>query len=118
MKIGILTLPLHTNYGGILQAYALQTVLERMGHEVIVIDKPQHVSLPVWKWPYSYPKQYIFSKQERIFYEQYYNRAHPLSAHTSYGDSHLPTGAESDETNLSSYIECADGESGIKGITK
>ena len=25
MKIGILTLPLHTNYGGILQAYALQT---------------------------------------------------------------------------------------------
>lgn len=28
MKIGILTLPLHTNYGGILQAYALQTVLE------------------------------------------------------------------------------------------
>ena len=34
MKIAILTLPLHTNYGGILQAYALQTVLERMGHEV------------------------------------------------------------------------------------
>lgn len=33
MKIAILTLPLHTNYGGILQAYALQTVLERMGHE-------------------------------------------------------------------------------------
>lgn len=38
MKIGILTLPLHTNYGGILQAYALQTVLERMGHEVAVIE--------------------------------------------------------------------------------
>jgi hypothetical protein len=34
MKVGILTLPLHTNYGGILQAYALQTVLERMGHDV------------------------------------------------------------------------------------
>lgn len=39
MKIGILTLPLHTNYGGILQAYALQTVLERMGHEVYVLGK-------------------------------------------------------------------------------
>ena len=39
MRIGILTLPLHTNYGGILQAYALQTVLERMGHEAVVIDK-------------------------------------------------------------------------------
>lgn len=33
MKIGILTLPLHANNGGILQAYALQMVLERMGHE-------------------------------------------------------------------------------------
>lgn len=39
MKIGILTLPLHTNYGGILQAYALQTVLQRMGHEVIVLNR-------------------------------------------------------------------------------
>lgn len=39
MKIGIITLPLHTNYGGILQAYALQTILERMGHEVKVWDK-------------------------------------------------------------------------------
>lgn len=38
MKIGILTLPLHTNYGGILQAWALQTILERMGHEVKVIN--------------------------------------------------------------------------------
>lgn len=39
MRIGILTLPLHTNYGGILQAYALQTVLERMGHQVEVLQK-------------------------------------------------------------------------------
>lgn len=37
MRIAIITLPLHTNYGGILQAYALQTVLERMGHEVTEI---------------------------------------------------------------------------------
>lgn len=41
MKIGILTLPLHTNYGGILQAWALQTVLERMGHEVKVLNRVQ-----------------------------------------------------------------------------
>lgn len=40
MRIAILTLPLHTNYGGILQCYALQTVLERMGHKVKVLDKP------------------------------------------------------------------------------
>ena len=39
MKIAILTLPFHSNYGGVLQAYALQTVLQRLGHEVVVIDK-------------------------------------------------------------------------------
>ena len=37
MKIGILTLRLHTNYGGILQAYALMTVLKRLGHEPVLI---------------------------------------------------------------------------------
>jgi len=33
MKIGILTQPLQTNYGGLLQNYALQQVLIHMGHE-------------------------------------------------------------------------------------
>lgn len=42
MRIGILTLPLHTNYGGILQAYALQTVLERMGHSVRFIEPEKY----------------------------------------------------------------------------
>lgn len=39
MKIAILTLPLHANYGGILQCYALQTVLEGMGHQVTVLNR-------------------------------------------------------------------------------
>ncbi len=39
MKIGILTQPLRTNYGGLLQAYALQTVLNRLGHEVLIINR-------------------------------------------------------------------------------
>lgn len=38
MKIGILTLPLHSNYGGVLQAYALYTTLQKMGHTVTLID--------------------------------------------------------------------------------
>ena len=38
MKIAVVTLPLHTNYGGLLQAYALKTCLEVMGHEVTVLD--------------------------------------------------------------------------------
>lgn len=39
MKIGIVSLPLHTNYGGILQAYALISILNRMGHEAFFIQK-------------------------------------------------------------------------------
>lgn len=38
MKIGILTLPLEANYGGLLQAYALQKILRDMGHDVYTID--------------------------------------------------------------------------------
>lgn len=42
MKIAILTLPLHINYGGIIQCYALQTILERLGNEVQVLTRPQY----------------------------------------------------------------------------
>ena len=38
MKIGILTQPLHTNYGGILQAYAVQKLLRERGHDVVTLD--------------------------------------------------------------------------------
>lgn len=38
MKFGILTQPLHANYGGLLQNYALQQTLKRAGHEVETID--------------------------------------------------------------------------------
>lgn len=82
MKIGILTLPLHTNYGGILQAYALQTVLERMGHEVEVFDTPNRCFLPpIWKLPLSYIKRIVLKclgKTDRIFIEQYTNKIQPI----------------------------------------
>ena len=77
MRIGILTLPLHTNYGGILQAYALQTVLERMGHEVVVFDTPNKNFLPpLWKLPLSFAKRAILKfvgKTDRVFIERYNN---------------------------------------------
>lgn len=43
MKIGILTQPLRYNYGGILQNYALQKVLKKMGHKPVTLDPyPYH----------------------------------------------------------------------------
>ena len=37
MRIGIITQPLANNYGGILQNWALQQVLKKMGHEPYTI---------------------------------------------------------------------------------
>lgn len=82
MKIGILTLPLHTNYGGILQAYALQTVLQRMGHEAYLIEQKQKLlHMPLWKTPLAYGKRILknmIGKPCPIFYEQKHNRETPI----------------------------------------
>lgn len=82
MKIGILTLPLHINYGGILQAYALQTVLERMGHEVHVIEKKyKPLRLPIYKIPLCYGKRIamnLLGHKTPVFYERKYNREQPV----------------------------------------
>lgn len=42
MKLAICTQPLATNYGGILQNYALQQILKKLGHEVWTFD--------IWKY--------------------------------------------------------------------
>lgn len=95
MKIGILTLPLHTNYGGILQAYALQTVLEGMGHEVVVFDTPNMLFLPpLWKLPLSLTKRIILrflGKTKRVFIEHYDNKTRPIIAQKirPFVDSHI-----------------------------
>lgn len=51
MKINIITQPLFSNYGGILQNFALQETLKRMGHEPLTINIPVKVpSSPIlWK---------------------------------------------------------------------
>ena len=54
MRIAILTQPLRYNYGGILQNFALQTVLRRKGHEVVTLD-PQRCHYRKWQYP-----QYTF----------------------------------------------------------
>jgi hypothetical protein len=38
MKIGILTQALRVNYGCLMQNYALQQTLKKMGHEPITVD--------------------------------------------------------------------------------
>lgn len=49
MKIAIMTQPLGHNYGGIMQAFALQQVLKDLGHEVITIDRQPDVKSKIRK---------------------------------------------------------------------
>ena len=67
MKIGILTLSLNTNYGGIMQAYALQTVLERMGHDVEVIQwkQKEFKGFPWYKAIFIYAKRLLLGQELR-----------------------------------------------------
>lgn len=51
MKVGILTLPLNPNYGGMLQAFALQSVLEKMGHEIEVFALKRGKPVKIYKYP-------------------------------------------------------------------
>ena len=87
MKLGLFTLSLHSNYGGILQAYALQTILERMGHQVVVLNRPPHPHrLRLLKKPFAYGKRLlkklfidpktIIHKEDRMFAESILIRQH------------------------------------------
>lgn len=79
MKIAILTMPLVTNYGAILQAYALKTVLEQMGHEVTFIERSRRMHLKWWKAPVVYAyrlfKKYVLKdRYVQLFYERNNNQ--------------------------------------------
>jgi polysaccharide pyruvyl transferase WcaK-like protein len=50
MKIGILTQPLHNNYGGLLQNFALQTTLKKLGHESQTINIKNRENLKLRKY--------------------------------------------------------------------
>lgn len=74
MKIAIVTLPLHANYGGILQAFALQTVLERMGHQVEHLQPEGYFPLhSKWIMPLVWLKRlfrkYIGGDKELLVFE-------------------------------------------------
>ena len=77
MKIGIITLRLHENYGGILQVYALQKTLQRMGHDATLIDKSRFIYMPLFRKITSYGKRVIkkilIDKNTVIKWDKKYN---------------------------------------------
>ena len=59
MKIAIVTLPLLNNYGGILQNYAMQTVLKNMGYCAETLDF-ECKTIPLWRYVCSWVKSILF----------------------------------------------------------
>ena len=96
-KIGILTQPLGHNYGGILQAYALQEALRRMGHTVETIDFQKES--PLWRQVASLPKTMILrrplvapirQKDKKVFYA---NTKHFIKQHIALSPKFTSQGA-------------------------
>ena len=88
-KIGIITLPLRLNYGGILQAYALQTVLEKLGNDVEVVQVKHrgYLSPKGLKAPFIYGRRAILKflglSDTPVFAEKQLNEQWPIiSEHT------------------------------------
>ena len=67
MKIGILTFHSQLNYGGVLQCWALQTVLEKMGHEVVVIDR--------WLTPDNWPLERGYNRKRKKWWLRFWIRS-------------------------------------------
>ena len=82
MKIGIVTLQLHTNYGGVLQAFALQQALVRMGNDVEIIQLDEIIPAPkgimaVRKFLTRAFRRYVLQRGDvEIFRERRINRAY------------------------------------------
>lgn len=72
MKIAILTHPLRVNYGGLLQAYALKSILEREGYDVF------HLQLKGYQ--YNVPNSFCIYTKAILKYLLYYKRH--ISFHT------------------------------------
>lgn len=112
MKVGVVTLPLHTNYGGILQAYALKSAIESLGHEVTVFDKNDKIWFPRWwKAPFIYTKRALIrtlkgSKGPEVFREFRLKREFPIvsSKLTPFISSELAP------RMLDNYVQLKEGE--------
>lgn len=94
MRIGIYTQPLRYNYGGLLQAYALQTVLRRMGHEVVTLDPCTHLRLAWPRKPYVYAKRLVkkmLGQPTDLHYEKTFNKEHKIKMRylQSFVDSYI-----------------------------
>jgi exopolysaccharide biosynthesis predicted pyruvyltransferase EpsI len=114
MRIAIITHPAYTNFGGILQAYALQIVLQRMGHQVSKIELPYHYVrmtkvhrfLSICK---QIIKKYVLNNQNVIIDLDNYGYVHSLEAMENtrkFAEKHLHIIVTNNMKSLEGKFDC------------
>lgn len=99
MEIGIYTLPLHSNYGGVLQAYALQCFLHKLGHNAYFIIHhsvgPQRIKISKRYFKYTKKafKKYVLRKdirvlQDKLDYDSFHKK---ISLIEGFAEKHIKT---------------------------
>lgn len=69
MKIGIITFHASFNYGSMLQAWALQTYLENLGHQVEIINYRSKYQKSIYYKPFDFSSKYsILSSFKRLLF--------------------------------------------------
>lgn len=97
MKIAIITQPLRTNYGGILQNYALQTILKRFGHTPTTLQRQEFNKTEYPRYFLTIFKRIILKLGGKyrypIFYEKKYMKDYPIFTQYTLGfvNRHIKT---------------------------
>lgn len=89
MRIAIITQPLRTNYGGILQNYALHVILKRRGHEVVTLQRDHIIKIQYPRFILTLLKRFIFkllkNNKTPLFWEQKYNNDYDVVTQNTLG---------------------------------
>ncbi len=104
MKVGILTFHYGSNYGGVLQCYALQQVLKEMGYDVVVINYVPHDGIKKFLFVllYAIQKRNIMSIKALWHYIKFYKESRKVFKR--FREDHLQlTNEECDINKFASY---------------
>ncbi len=119
-KVGIITFHYGTNYGALIQAYALMQAVDKLGHNAVIIDYQPRNAKKFYKdyFPLN-PAKWLKSstyhawkknKQFKLFKDKYFNLKYKASSNSELADMNLDldcviTGSDQ-VWNINSYRGC------------
>lgn len=103
MKVGIITFHNADNYGAVLQCYALQQFLIRMGHVVEVIDyRNSHIEK---SYEHQNKLKEVIQSIIKLKYKEYINRSHKRAAFKAFRLKYLKLSEHVHKDNIPQYYD-------------